>query len=132
MKKIFAFCILLVIGFFYSEYANAGVRSITNSANSSRDTSGDSGENNYDTQESLSFEIPQQSCPKAGYTHHGCPSGYRPVGECPYESGYYMGCCQMQYQYLMEDCLSAGLKPSSDNCYGYYACETEEQQTPSN
>ena len=31
-----------------------------------------------------------------------------------------------KYQYLAEDCIAAHMKPSADNCMGYYACEQIE------
>ncbi len=100
--------------------SQAGIRSIIETPNSSENSSEDTSDNySYDD---LNYDTPQD-CPQAGYTRHGCPAGYRPIGECPYESGYYMGCCQPQYQYRPEDCVAAGMKPSATNCHGYYACE---------
>ena len=53
-------------------------------------------------------------------------SGNSNGNECPYDSSYYAGCCLAKYQYLAEDCIAAHMKPSADNCMGYYACEQIE------
>ena len=115
-------CAAIIISLFVlTQASQADVRSIINTPNS--DSSSESSvDTDYYTADELNYDTPQ-NCPQAGYTRHGCPAGYRPIGECPYESGYYMGCCQPQYQYRPEDCTAAGMKPSASNCFGYYACE---------
>ena len=112
--------LIAALSFFFITDSQAGVRSIIASTNSSES---ESSENSYTSSDELSYEIDPQSCPQAGYTRHGCPSGYIPVGECPYDSSYYMGCCQEQYQYRAEDCIAAGMQPSQTTCHGYHACE---------
>ncbi len=111
--------------FAFINISQAGVRSIINTPNTGDSIESGNDNTNYSSPEELTYDTPQ-NCPQAGYTRHGCPAGYRPIGECPYESGYYMGCCQAQYQYRPEDCTAAGMKPSTSNCYGYYACEAIE------
>jgi len=105
--------------------AHAGVRSIvSDSSNSDSAVSGDSSSQHSYSYEQQSYEIDAEAmCTSAGFTKHGCPSGERPIGECPYDSGYYAGCCPANYQYLAQDCINAQMKPSSDSCMGYYACE---------
>lgn len=122
MIKILA--IITFSMFTFINISQAGVRSIINTPNTG-DSTESSGDSNYYSSDELTYDTPQ-TCPQAGYTRHGCPAGYRPIGECPYESGYYLGCCQEQYQYRPEDCTAAGMKPSATSCYGYYACETIE------
>ena len=105
--------IFLALGVITSE-SFAGVRSIvSDSSNSDVAVSGNSNGNDY------TYEEPS-------FARRGCPSGYRPIGECPYDSSYYAGCCLAKYQYLAEDCIAAHMKPSADNCMGYYACEQIE------
>lgn len=120
MKKIFT--ILFVFSLSLSN-AFAGVRHIaTDSSNSDSGTHRHSG-SYYQHNEEPSYEDPATTCTNAGYSRHGCPNGYRPIGECPYDSSYYAGCCRPQYQYSAQDCINAQMKPSSDTCMGYYACE---------
>ena len=115
--------------FLFATNTQAGVRSIINTSNSSGGSS-DSGGSLYTAPEPVEYKVDTNSCPQSGYTHKGCPSGYRPIGECPYNSSYYIGCCPAEYQYQPQDCTSAGLLTSEDNCFGYYACiSPEEEQT---
>lgn len=120
LSAIFAILGVLLI----SDNASAGVRSIINSSNSDGGSYGDSNSGNSYSYDEPTYEInPDKLCPTAGYSKHGCPAGYRPIGECPYDSSYYAGCCLASYKYRAEDCIAANMKPSSDNCMGYYACE---------
>ena len=121
LSTIFAICCLLIS----SNNASAGVRSIVSDrSNSDVASYGDGSSGGSYSYDEPTFEInADKLCPSAGFTKHGCPSGYRPIGECPYDSGYYAGCCLASYKYRAEDCIAANMKPSSDNCMDYYACE---------
>lgn len=118
--------IFLALGVITSE-SFAGVRSIvSDSSNSDVAVSGNSNGNDYSYEEPSYDLDPAVQCQNSGFARRGCPSGYRPIGECPYDSSYYAGCCLAKYQYLAEDCIAAHMKPSADNCMGYYACEQIE------
>lgn len=129
IKLLTAF--FLVLGFM-TDNVSAGVRSIVTDSSSSDvavsgNSSGLSGDYNY---EEPSYDIdPAVQCQNSGFARRGCPSGYRPIGECPYDDTYYAGCCLAKYQYSAEDCIASRMKPSSDNCMGYYACEQIEGGT---
>lgn len=129
IKLLTAF--FLVLGFM-TDNASAGVRSIVTDSSSSDvavsgNSSGLSGDYSYDEP---SYDIdPAVQCQNSGFARRGCPSGYRPIGECPYDDTYYAGCCLAKYQYSAEDCIASRMKPSSDNCMGYYACEPIEGGT---
>ena len=121
--------LIFCLFFLFCVEVQAGVYSIIDTPNSS---GGSSESNNtiYTEPEDMSYEVDPNSCQQLGYTHKGCPSGYRPIGECPYNSSYYIGCCPAEYQYQPQDCTSAGMLTSEDNCLGYYACiSPEEEQT---
>lgn len=118
IKKISVTLFVLSLSF---GNALAGVRHIA--TDSSNSDSGSYRSSIYQYNDVQEQEDPATTCQSAGYSKHGCPSGYRPIGECPYDSNYYAGCCLPQYQYSKQDCFNAQMKPSSDNCMGYYACE---------
>lgn len=116
--------------------AQAGIRFIANdSASSSGSSSGTSGSGSGQggikpTYREPTFEIDYaKQCRQAGFVHQSCESGYRPIGECPYMNGYYMGCCPNQYKYTAEQCIAARMKPSANACMGYYYCEQIEEGT---
>ena len=107
--------------------ATAGVRSIVSDSSSSDVSSYNQNSGYSYSHEEPSYDInPEKLCPSAGYSKRGCPSVYRPIGECPYDSSYYAGCCLSSYKYRAEDCIAANMKPSKNNCMGYYACEANQ------
>lgn len=122
-----------------STASEAGIRFIANDSASSAGSSSGSGTSSGSgsgsggirpTYREPTFEINYaQQCNQAGFTYQTCPDGYRPIGECPYANGFYMGCCPNQYKYTAEQCIASRMKPSQNSCMGYYYCEPFEGGT---
>ncbi len=138
IKQIIVVLFFLMVS---STASEAGIRFIANDSSSSAGSSSGLQNNSGSgtgsgsggirpTYREPTFEVNYaQQCKQAGFTYQKCPEGYRPIGECPYSSGFYMGCCPNQYKYTAEQCIAARMRPSQSSCMGYYYCEPFENGT---
>lgn len=109
MKKIkLIICITALLSFFTIN-ANAGVTFLPS-------TSGISSKSHKSKAVTT-----EQRCRNNGYSYK-CGANQNGIDKCPYNGSYFKSCCTKEYKYTRQECIKAGLKPSSQKCGGFHKC----------
>ena len=115
MNKYF---LAVLLSFSVATPALCGVRSVVSETGSNR---------GYTISVTSTTPQTEARCIAEGYKTTSCSGGKVPRLPCPYSGEYYGGCCEAKFNYTKAYCYEQDMKPSDNNCQGFYYCIDKEQ-----